>query len=63
MSQLFPPPPSPWARAVAEMACQIKNVKIQASVIGKPPFARQVTNNSAGYCNPSVGYMTGISIG
>ena len=53
MSQLFPPPPSPWARAVAEMACQIKNVKIQASIIGKLPFARQVSANSTGYCNPS----------
>lgn len=53
MSQVFTPPPSPWARAVAEMACQVKNVEIQERVIGKLPFVRQVTANSTGYCNPS----------
>lgn len=63
MSQDFMLDPSPWARAVAEMVCQIKNVKIQERVIGKLPFARQVTANSTGYCNPSPGCMTGISIG
>jgi len=62
MSQVFTPDPSPWARAVAEMACQIKNVKIQERVIGKPLFVRQVTADSTGYCNPSPECMTGISI-